>query len=415
MKPRTKLAGVGSVVLAASLFSPVRNADGAEPNDFIVELADGTNVTGPLIELAGQWSVRLAGAARPTDDNQIVTMYRAGTLRPAFPTAEQVIFANADRIPAQVQKLVGERLLVRAALGRDQELTIPLAALTVLWITAPENVNHPDLFLRQLAAERRRQDIVYLRNGDTVEGLLTGLDRSSRLRVENHKKEVQVEFSKVAAVALNTELTRSFRPKASYSGLVLANGTRLGLLFARADRATLTGRTLFGADISVPMGQVVALNVYQAKTAYLSDLKPGRYEMTPYLGTLCWPYVRDASVVDGSDIGGDLRLGGATFEKGLGMHSASRLSYDLANGYKRFEALVGLDDCAERAGNLRVQVIVDGKAHALGWDGELTRATSPRRVRVGVTNARTLELVVEFGRQPDVQGRVDWAEARLIK
>jgi hypothetical protein len=123
-------------------------------------------------------------------------------------------------------------------------------------------------------------------------------------------------------------------------------------------------------------------------------------------------------VADGSVAGRDLRLGGSTYDKGLGMHSESRLTYTLDGGYRRFEAVVGLDEQTGRGGRVRIQVLVDGRPQALGWDKELTLADGPRAVRVDLTGARELTLVVAFrngGRGPDAQDHVNWGDARLIR
>src|SRR5262249_47929596 len=136
------------------------------------------------------------------------------------------------------------------------------------------------------------------------------------------------------------------------------------------DGQTLTGKTLFGAAVSIPAKDLVALYVFQGRAVYLSDLKPRRYEHTPYLD-VAWPYVADGSVA-----GRMLRVGGSVYDKGLGLHSASRLTYDLAGGYRRFEALVGLDDRSGRGGSARVQVLLDGKATA--FDREVTGRGGPQ-------------------------------------
>jgi hypothetical protein len=391
-------------------------ADQSQSGDFTLTLADGKTVTGSLEELGDQWSVRLGGATPvQAAGADVLTLRRSQTLRPAFPAGEQIVFANGDRLAGKVLKLSGERLRFRADLSRDYELLLPLSALSVLWITAPDEEDQPAAFLRQLATGRRRQDLVLLRNGDVLEGLLTALDSQTRLRIEVAKKEVAVDFPQVAAVAFNTDLVRSLRPKDTYARLVLANGCRLALASARADKVALTGKTLFGAEVTVPVAQINALDLFQGGAVYLSDLKPRRYEFTPFLGSLRLPYVVNGSVRVGSTAGGDLSLGGSTYDKGLGMHSASRLTYDLGGGYRRFEALVGLDDRTERTGSARVRVLVDGQPRDLGWDGELTGKNGPKAVRVGVAAGRELTLVVDFGRLGDVQGRVNWVDARLCK
>jgi hypothetical protein len=384
--------------------------------NFALALADGTTITGPFERLGDQWSARLGGATpRQAAGVDILTLRRAQTRRPAFPTGEQIIFANGDRLPGKVLKLAGEKLHCRADLGKDHDLMLPLSAVSVLWMTSPDEEDHPARFLRTLATGRRRQDLVLLRNGDILEGFVTALDSQNRLCIEVAKKDVSVEFSKVATVAFNTELVRTLRPKEMYARLVLTNGCRLALSSARADKISLTGITLFGAPVTVPVAQVHSLDMYQGAAVYLSDLKPVRYEFTPFLGSLRLPYVLDGSVRPGSKAGGDLKLGGSTYDKGLGMHSASRLSYDLGGKYRRFEALVGLDDQAGPRRSARVKVLVDGRARELGWHGELTGKGGPRVVRIDVSGARDLTLVVDFDSFRDIRGWVNWADARLVK
>ncbi len=196
---------------------------------------------------------------------------------------------------------------------------------------------------------------------------------------------------------------------------MLANGCRLSVASAHADEQRLSGKTLFGASFQLPLEQVIALDLFQSRAVYLSDLKPRSYQHSPYNGgELRWPYVLDGNVDQL-----DLRLAGSTYDKGLGMHSQSRLTYDLAGGYRRFEALVGLDDQTGREGSARIKVLVDGKPQDIGGDKELTWRDGPRAVRVSVAGARELTLVVEFGQRGgtllDAQNHIDWADARLIK
>jgi hypothetical protein len=234
-----------------------------------------------------------------------------------------------------------------------------------------------------------------------------------------------LDRSKVAWIALSTEMARRLRPKATYGRLVLVNGCRLSLASAQAHNRMLIGKTLFGATLSIPLEQMVALDMRQGRAVYLSDLKPRRYQYTPYLGAL-WPYTLDTSVA-----GDELRVAGSTYDKGIGMHSESRLGFDLAGNYRWFEALVGLDDKTGQQGSAVVQVLLDGKAQDLvrglasGVSGGSTRSredmlklrgtTPPSSIRLSVTGARELTLVVGFGVHGDVQDHVDWVDARLIK
>jgi hypothetical protein len=171
----------------------------------------------------------------------------------------------------------------------------------------------------------------------------------------------------------------------------------------------LVGKTIFGGAISIPLDQVIALDLYQGRATYLSDLKPKRFDFIPYLG-INWPYQQDRSVA-----GNPLRLASGVFDKGLGLHSEAKITYDLAGSYQWFEATVGLDEATGKLGSAGIQVLVDGKAQDVGGDEDLTALKPPRNLRLKVAGARELTLVVMYGRHGDVQDHVDWVDARLLK
>jgi hypothetical protein len=276
----------------------------------------------------------------------------------------------------------------------------------VVWFHAPDDTDHPDLLRRQLASGQRTRDAVLLRNGDNVEGILTGIDNKA-VEVEVDRKPTSLARDKAAAVALSTDLAQPLRPKGPYGRLVLADGSRLSLTAPSCtDGETITGTTLFGAAVRIPVAQVRGLCLYQGSAVYLSDLKPRRSEHTPFLDAP-WPFVNDGSVA-----GGDLSLGGSTYDKGVGVHSESRLTYDVGGGYQRFEAVVGLDDQTGGRGSVRIKVLLDGK---LQEDREVSARDGAVPIRVPLHGARELTLVVEFGQGRDVWARLDWADARLIK
>ncbi len=118
---------------------------------------------------------------------------------------------------------------------------------------------------------------------------------------------------------------------------------------------------------------------------------------------------------DAAVSGRPLRLAGNTFDKGLGMHPRSRVTYTLAGGFRWFEAVVGLDDGRGPNGRVRLHVLVDGQEQDLGWNKELTGQDAPLTLRLNVHKAREITLVVDFGGYGDVQAHVNWAEARLLR
>ena len=399
-----------------SLVQIVALAIGGQPPPalFTLYTADGPLPSAPLEKIQDEWSISLGGPKpRLVGGAEVISLRREGKLLPPLPRKPQVVFTNGDRIAGKILEVKDDRLRVAAEFGepmnRPRELTLPLTSLSILWLVSIDDSRYARDVVRRLQAGRRREDVVILRNGDIVNGTLKTLDENAVQVSKIRSEQVKLEREQVAAIVLSTELARSVRPKGVYARLTLAEGCRLCLLSAQCDGRMLDGKTIFGAALHVPVEGIAALDLYQGRAVYLSDLKPKRYEFTPYLG-VSWPFATDASVA-----GNPIRVAGNNYDKGVGMHSQSRLTYELTAGYCWFEAWVGLDDQTGKAGNALIHVLVDGKAQPIGEQGDLTLANSPRPIRVNVSGAKELTLSVEFGRNGDVQDHVDWADARLIK
>ena len=411
------------ILVVCGLLVPVFALLGAEEpmQPFVATTASGESVRGPLHLLKADWTLRLGDKTLTAND--IVSIRRANVKLPPMPAETQLILANGDRVPlddrnpANAPRLDGEKLFFRHPdLDDGKEVSVPLAAVSVLWRTTPDNVVHADQLRRQLANGTRSRDRVLLRNGDVLDGLFNALD-AKHVEFEQDRKPIEIKLDKVAAVALSTDGVDRLKPKGVYARLVLkgdvsSNGTRLTLASANSDGTTLEGKTMFGATVRVPLARVVALYLFQGAAVYLSELKPAKFEYTPYLsdGGVTWPLAVDAAVT-----GSDLRLGGSVYDLGLGMHSRSSATYNLEGKYRRFEALVGLDDDTGRDGSVRIRVLGDGKPLALGKDGEVDAKQGPLAVNLRIEGVKELTLEVDFGKRGDVQGHVNWAEARVVK
>jgi hypothetical protein len=380
------------------------------PPVFLLHRADGSDVTGPLKNLGDDWSVGLGGAAPSlTEGSNVISLRRKDAPLPAPPTEAHIILANGDRLTGVARELTGERLTFRSNLAASPDLTVPLSAVAVLWLADPAGVEDGAVLRRRLLAEPRKRDVVWLRNGDAVEGTVTRLDKEG-FHVDADGKHVTIEAAKVAYVAFSTLLMRSLAPKGPYGHLVLADGSRLGIVAPQATSKVLTAKTLFGAEVKAPVDDIVGLDIRQGRAVYLSDLKPSSYKSTPY-GNVTWPYVLDGAVDQPGSRA--LVLAGSTYDKGLGLHSECRISYALAGGYRRFEALAGVD--ARSGGGARLQVLVDGKPRDLGWPKDLTAKDAPLPVGLDVTGAKELTIVVEGGSGGYAQTRLNLADARLIR
>jgi hypothetical protein len=130
------------------------------------------------------------------------------------------------------------------------------------------------------------------------------------------------------------------------------------------------------------------------------------------LGTT-WPVVNDRNV-RGEPLRVTTENGEETFDKGLGMHPKTALSYSLGGKYRRFETVVGLDAASGRGGSAVVRIKVDGK----DVTPESLRKALDRTavsVRLDITGAKELTLEIDFGKAGDVRADVNWGDARVIE
>jgi NPCBM/NEW2 domain-containing protein len=401
-----------SFSLALLFAAPAHTGDEAKKPIFTVQTTRGDLVKGNWRQLKPDWSVRI-GEADGTliSGSQVLSVRRADGPLPPLPMENHLILANGDRIPFRDLRLIEEKFHFRHVNLEDgKDAVLPLSAVSVLWYIAPDKNLDAEKLRRRLTSTKRTRDTVCLRNGDIVAGILTSLDAENTV-VEVDKRRVTVKTPQLAYIAFNTELADYLRPKGTYARLILCDnrpghGGRISFTAPSADESTLTGTTVFGARLRVPLRDVAALEPNLGNSIYLSELKESKYSFQPFLDSV-WPFTLDGNVA-----GHDLLLAGSTYDKGIGMHSQSRLSYRLSGAYRRFEATAGLDDKDGRGGAVRLRVLVDGRTLL---DRTITSRDGAVPISLSVEGVREMTLEVDFGRDGDVRDVVDWADARLVR
>jgi hypothetical protein len=116
-------------------------------------------------------------------------------------------------------------------------------------------------------------------------------------------------------------------------------------------------------------------------------------------------------------LGESLTAGGQQYLKGIGMHSAARLTYLLDGKYRRFEATAALDDSAQNRGSstFGVYLLRDGAWKQAAVSDVVRGGDPPEPLSVDVRGAEMLTLTVDFADRGDELDHADWLDARLIK
>ncbi|MFD7515386.1 glycoside hydrolase family 97 catalytic domain-containing protein [Streptomyces niveus] len=126
------------------------------------------------------------------------------------------------------------------------------------------------------------------------------------------------------------------------------------------------------------------------------------------------PVERDRSNGEnGPADGGPLRLGGTTYDKGLGVHARSEVTVALNGAYDRFAAETGIDEEKPDKGSVLFEVLGDGQV--LARSGVLGPADEPYAFDVDVSGVGRLTLRVTDGGDGIDSDHADWAEARLLE
>ncbi|AWM36133.1 NPCBM/NEW2 domain protein [Gemmata obscuriglobus] len=385
---------------------------GAPPDqpEFTASGTGADTPTGKLAAISFALGAQVSTADGPKTVKGLVSLRQVGRPLPPFPNGAHLVTAVGDRIPGTFSGGDAKQLRFRHATSSDDwHVTADMVA--AVWLRPPPADSPPDPAKYAWLTGPAPRDALLYRNGDTARGSITGFTEQGVKFTTDAGAAREVPFVDLTAIGFNPRLVRARKPKGPFAHLVLTDGTRLAVSEAAVKDRTLVCKAVCGPAFEVKLAQIVALHVLQGTATYLSDLKPAKADTVAFLGT-AWDWAADRSV-RGQPL--RLRLGDDenTFDKGLGTHPKTVLTYDLAGKYIRFESLVGLDTVTGRRGRADVRIRVDGKEVPLPELKVLT-AGNAVPVKVDVRGAKELTLVVDFGPTGDVQADVNWGAARLV-
>lgn len=334
--------------------------------------------------------------------------------KPAPGPAPRALFlADGSELEGTVDGIAGEEVAVRSeSLG---EMRLPLSAVRAVRLPAAKAVDAEAAaaFDRERAEGRETHDVLFaIRDGGVlpIPATVLAMD-GTEVRIRWEDKERAVARERLLGIVFG-KAGAPPPPPADAARIALADGSVLRAPIRAWGEGRLRIATS-GREIEVPEARVVRIEFAPDRLAYLSDKEPSKAEESPYLKGASgygvgWPMRRDASAR-----GGKIRIRGTVHEKGLGVHSRSRLEFDLNGDYRTFFALAGIDDAAEARGDCVFRVLGDGRP--LVPECRRTGADPAQEISADVAGVRLLVLEVDFGQGFDLGDFADWAEARVVK
>jgi hypothetical protein len=264
----------------------------------------------------------------------------------------------------------------------------------------------------RIAAASAESDSLLFTNGDQLTGEIAGR-ASDKLTLKAAEADFQVDRSRVAAMVFRgAKSTDRDQAGGLTTWVGLRDGSRLLARRLVTDRDRATIDRVAGGTVVVKRAEVIALQPVGGDVVYLSDLSDSGYRHIPFL-SLSWHYRRDKNVA-----GGALTAEGNRYLKGLGTHSAARVTYSLDGEFREFQSELAIDDSTGGRGSSICRIFADdgsGKWQ-LKFESPMIRGgNKPIPVRADLRGAKRVSLLVEFADRGDEQDHVNWLDARLVR
>ena len=364
---------------------------------------DGESFAGRLAAIDDRWMMSFAAS----DGSRILPaagLVRWGTLA-EIERGPVVVLADGGLLVGDVLKADKEELEAASnLLGAIDHLPARLVAGIVFEL--PVDRLQRRRLLDHVRSGAERSDRVILTNDDSLNGRFDRLE-DHLIHLITEVGSVQLDTRRTRALVFNRTFLRRPVDTGPDCFLGLADGTLLVAHSLLAEGKSATLGMAGGPSWTIRLEDVVFLQPRGGRAVYLSDLKPAGYRHVPFL-ELSWPYSVDRNLS-----GGPLSAGGRTYLKGIGMHSASRLTYLTEGRYARFDALLAVDDAAAGQGSVRFRVFVDGNPKFTS--DTLRGGDPPLPISIDISNANRIDLVVDFADRADQWDHADWLDARFVR
>lgn len=268
---------------------------------------------------------------------------------------------------------------------------------------------------RQIGGAKPTGDSLVVRRGERLDQL-TGVIRNvldDVVEFESDGEVVQAKRAKLEGLVYYHPAAGELTTRAAL--VVEASGTQWNARTVRTVDGQLELVTVAGVRAAVPLTEWSRIDFSSGNICWLETCEPEATRWQPFfdsrlpaalLGRLFGP--RSAS----SPGGQPLMLGGRAFDHGLRLHSRTELVYRLTGDFRRFQALVGIDDRVRPAGN--VALVISGDDREL-YNATIAGTDEPTELALDITGVKRLKILVDFGARLDIADCLDLCEARITK
>ena len=371
-----------------------------------LETVAGEELTGTVAAISAQGEVTGEGLGRKVRLSELRSWQRKKM--PDISPAKIVAEGHAGA-KLQLESLLFDGNEFHTVSPSGLELTLPFDGLRALRFEPSASLA---AFEEAFAKPAKDSDKIFLKVDkqiETIAGLLAGITATElSLDISGEKRKIPREriYGIVFANAGGAP------PPAAL--ISLTDGSRIAVksleLQANVWRIQLVG----GTKGEIAGESVSRIDFCPPGLVFLSDLEPAVVKEEP-LFTSPAPWRRDQSVA-----GNTLQVGVRKFEKGLGVHARSELSFDVPPESNWFLATIGIDEetrsestnLQNPAGDCEFRLLADGREL---FSARVKGGEPPQTLRLELRNVKRLTLLVEPGEDFDFADHADWCDARFLK
>ncbi len=347
-----------------------------------------------VIPTADLLEVRVTGERPPVaDDSALVRVH----------------LVDGSQLQLSELKTTGQELHGQhAVLGN---VRIPLAAVRSIRFTPAQAKLDP--LWTQLTEKGTKEDMVVVQKTEVLDHLdgVVGQIDAAAIKFLLDGDEISVKREKAFGVI--------YARKPSSAKIAaraeLANGDRVSVKALTGDGQQWQLESPTGPTWSIPVAELAGADFSLGKVVYLSTLEPRSVKFTPFFefpqGAISYGEYRRDRNLDGRP----LRLNSKTYARGLAIHSKTEMVYRLGGEFRRFQAMMGIDDefTNPKWGAVRVRISGDRKEL---YSGVCKPRENPVPLDLDVKGVVELEILVDFGPDMDHIGdRLHLADARVVK
>ncbi|HUG90822.1 MAG TPA: NPCBM/NEW2 domain-containing protein [Planctomycetaceae bacterium] len=381
----------------------------AAPPQVEVSTLSGESHQGELVRLDGKTVSLKKGESTvdvPLADVMAVRLPAPADEQPADPALARVRLVDGTSLACTGLSADSRSASLQTA--RLGEVAVPLSAVASVRLGALDSkVADAWTELRSRATQR---DLLVIRKNDVLDHLagVVGAIDGENVKFLLGGREVPVKRANVFGIVYSRREGDRKSP-ACEATLVGEDVAQLkGVTF---ENGAFAAELLAGPKVALQAADVRVLDFSLGKVRYLSDLEPREYVLTPFFDgeaeRSLFRYRRDRN-----QTGGPIAVGGRAYAKGLWIHSRTKLVYRIGGEYRRFQAVMGIDDDVAPRGDVHVVIKGDGKVLL---EADVRGPDKPRELDLDVSGVRDLEIFVDYGSGLDISDHLDLAEARVLK